>query len=65
VSLWVFHGAQDDIVPIHHSEVMVDALKKAGADVRFTIYPDVKHESWEKAFAEPQLLPWLFSHKRK
>lgn len=65
VSLWVFHGAQDDVVPIHHSKVMVDALKKAGADVRFTVYPDVKHESWEKVFAEPHLLPWLFSHRRK
>jgi predicted peptidase len=65
VSLWVFHGAQDDVVPIHHSEVMVDALKKAGADVKFTVYPDVQHESWENAFAEPKLLPWLFSHKRK
>jgi predicted peptidase len=64
VSLWVFHGAEDDVVPIHHSEVMVEALKKAGADVRFTAYPDVKHESWEQAFAEPDLLPWLFSHHR-
>jgi predicted peptidase len=65
VSLWVFHGAQDDVVPVHHSEVMVNALKKAGADVRFTVYPDVKHESWVQAFAEPDLLPWLFSHRRK
>jgi predicted peptidase len=64
VSLWVFHGAQDDVVPSRHSEVMVDALKKAGADVRFTVYPDVKHESWVQAFAEPDLLPWLFSHRR-
>jgi predicted peptidase len=65
VSLWVFHGAKDDVVPIHHSEVMVDALKKAGGDVRFTVYPEVQHESWEQAFAEPNLLPWLFSHRRK
>lgn len=65
VSLWVFHGEQDDVVPVRHSEVMVNALKKAGADVRFTVYPEVKHESWEKAFAEPDLLPWLFSNKRK
>jgi predicted peptidase len=62
VSLWVFHGAEDDVVSIHHSQVMVEALKKAGADVRFTIYPDVKHESWDRAFAEPDLLPWLFLH---
>lgn len=64
VSLWVFHGAKDDLVPSCHSQVMVDALKKAGADVRFTLYPDVMHESWVPAFAEPELLPWLFSHTR-
>lgn len=65
VSLWVFHGAKDDVVSIHHSEVMVDSLKKAGANVRFTVYPEVQHDSWEQAFVEPELLPWLFSHSRK
>jgi hypothetical protein len=44
---------------------MVDALKKAGAEVRFTLYPGVNHNSWDSAFAEPDLLPWLFSHKKK
>lgn len=65
VNLWVFHGAKDDVVPPSYSQVMVDALKKAGADIRFTVYPDVMHESWVQAFAEPELLPWLFSHTRK
>lgn len=65
MSLWVFHGAKDDLVPLHYSEIMVEALKKAGADVRFTVYPDVMHESWGPAFAEPELLSWLFSHSRK
>ena len=65
VSLWVFHGAKDDVVPVKHSETMVSALKKAGADVRVSVYPDVMHNSWVPAFAEPDLLPWLFSHSRK
>jgi len=65
VSLWIFHGAKDNVVSLHHSEVMVNALKKAGANVRFTVYPEVQHESWEQAFAEPELLPWLFLHSRK
>lgn len=64
VSLWIFHGAKDDIVPPHHSEKMVKALRDGGADVRFTLYPDVNHNSWDNAFAEPELLPWLFSQKK-
>ncbi len=63
--LWVFHGAKDDVVPVQYSEMMVDALKKAGADIRFTVYPNVRHDSWVPAFAEADLLPWLFSHSRK
>ena len=64
VSLWVFHGAKDDVVPVKHSETMVRALKNAGADVRVSVYPDVMHNSWVPAFAEPDLLPWLFYHSR-
>jgi hypothetical protein len=38
----------------------------AGAkDVTYSEYPGVGHDSWNNAFAEPKLLPWLFSHKKK
>ena len=36
---WVFHGAKDEAVPLQQSQEMVDALKAAGSDVRFTVYP--------------------------
>lgn len=61
---WVFHGAKDDVVPPYHSENMVEALKKAKAKVKFTLYPNANHNSWDPAFAEPELLSWLFSQKR-
>lgn len=64
-SWWIFHGAKDDVVLPHHSEVMVDALKAARASVKFTLFPNANHNSWDPAFAEPGLLPWLFSQKRK
>lgn len=60
-NLWVFHGEQDNVVLPSYSEEMVAALKAAGADVKFTLYPDAKHNSWDPAFAEPDLLKWLFS----
>jgi len=62
--IWVFHGAADDVVPVANSRIMVDALKTAGAKVKYTEYPGVKHDSWKNAFAEPELLPWLFAKKR-
>jgi len=60
-SWWIFHGADDDVVPAKYSEQMAEALKKIGADVKLTVYPDVKHDSWTNTFAEPKLLEWLFS----
>jgi len=61
---WIFHGDMDNIVPIDGSEEIYKALKKHNADVKFTVYPNVRHDSWTNAFAEPKLLPWLFSKSR-
>ena len=44
---------------------MAKALKKAGAKVKFTLYPEANHNSWDAAFAEPELIPWLFSQKKQ
>jgi predicted peptidase len=62
-ALWVFHGAKDDIVSPKNSRSVVDALEELMADVRYTEYPEANHNSWDPAFAEPELLPWLFSNK--
>lgn len=63
-SWWIFHGAKDDVVPPALSEEMNQALLNAGAKVKFTLFPDADHNSWDQAFAEPGLLPWLFSQHR-
>jgi predicted peptidase len=63
--LWVFHGAKDQVVGPEHSVQMVEALLKAGANPSFTLFDNYNHNSWDGAFAEPELLPWLFSHRKK
>ena len=60
-SWWIFHGEVDAVVPVISSQQIYDALKAEGADVKLTIYPGVNHDSWTNAFAEPDLLKWLFS----
>jgi len=59
--VWIFHGRADDSVPVEYSRNMNEALKAAGGDVHYTEYPGVGHNSWDKAYAEPQLMPWLLS----
>jgi len=63
-ALWIFHGADDDVVPVHFSRQFYQKLKKLGADVRYTEYTGVRHESWVNAFHEKDLLPWLFSKSK-
>lgn len=65
VPVWIFHGEQDSVVPVSYSQEIAKALEDAGANVRFTLYPKVDHDSWVQAFGEPELLPWLFSKKKE
>ena len=62
--IWVFHGGADNVVPVSNSRLMSNTLRQAGAKVKYTEYPGVGHNSWDKAFAEPDFLEWLFAQER-
>ena len=64
VPIWIFHGANDKVVPTKHSRDLNAALKQARAVVKYTEYPGVGHGSWMKAYGEPELWNWMFSLKR-
>jgi len=61
---WVFHGAADGVIPVEESRRVVDVLRAAGADVRYTEYPGAGHNSWDQAYSEPDLPSWLLGRKR-
>ncbi|MHA6247497.1 prolyl oligopeptidase family serine peptidase [Pontibacter sp. CAU 1760] len=62
--IWVFYGEEDSLVPVEHSRIMARAIERKGGNVKLTVYPSVNHNSWENAFKEPELLPWLFSQEK-
>ena len=64
VPAWVFHGGKDGVVPIKRSEEMVEAMKKANVEVKFTVYPEAGHNAWTETYANPELYEWLLKHKR-
>lgn len=62
--LWIFHGAKDPTISVNVSREVVQALRDAGGNPKYTEYPEAKHNSWEKAYREPELIEWLFAQKR-
>lgn len=62
--VWNFHGDADATVPIAVSRARVAAMRNAGAHPLHTEYAGVGHNSWEWAYTEPALVPWMFSQRR-
>ncbi len=62
--IWAFHGAKDDIVPLSESVTMVEAVKKMGGKVEFTVYPDAAHDSWTETYHNAALYDWFLNYSR-
>lgn len=63
--IWAFHGALDPVVPVMRTQLMVRLVKEAGGDVKYTEYPEAKHDSWVQAYADEDAIKWLFKQHLK
>lgn len=57
--IWFFHGQEDEIVQPKYAQRLFRKLKRNGRETIFTLYPGVNHNSWDLAFKEQELIPWL------
>jgi predicted peptidase len=64
ISFWLFHGDKDQIVPVQYSRNYFARLKEGNSDAKYTEYPGVRHNSWNCAFKEKELVPWMLSKRR-
>jgi predicted peptidase len=62
--VWIFHGADDGIVPVSESRRMARALGDAGGDVWYTEYERVGHDAWIRAYADEAFISWLLAQRR-
>jgi predicted peptidase len=63
--VWALHGDRDDVVIPEGSFAMARAIRACGGrQSRLTIYPDLGHNAWDPAYADPALYLWLLSHRR-
>ncbi len=64
IPMWIFHGEEDGVVSVQYSRDMVARIRKFNKSLRYTEYPETNHNSWDRAFAEPDLLSWLFLNEK-
>ncbi len=64
IPIRVYHGRRDDVVPLSQSEAMVNSIRLQGGNVEFTIYDDLGHNCWDRAFEETDLIKWLVASER-
>jgi predicted peptidase len=63
--IWVFHGDQDNVIPIKRSTEMVDAIRAAGGtQIRYTTLEHVGHNSWSAAYSTPEIYEWLLQQNK-
>jgi len=60
----IFHGDADSIIPVEQSRTMVAALRDEGCEVRYTEYRGMGHNSWDAAYRDPELMPWMLGQRR-
>lgn len=64
--LWAVHGAADQVVPVESTRRMIDALRQAGGNPKYTELPGVGHNCWTETYQDPKgPIPWMFQQKRK
>ncbi len=61
---WIFHGADDPVVPVKFSEDAHAALTRLGAPVKISVYPGVGHDSWTRTYEDEGFWKWLLAQHR-
>lgn len=64
IPVWIFHGEDDNVVPVSNSQRIYEALVEAGGTPKLTIYAGVGHDSWTRTYEDSDLWKWLFAQKR-
>ncbi len=60
LKIWIFHSADDRIVPVSGSRKMFEALAQtAGRRIRYTEYKSGGHNAWDRALTTPGLIEWV------
>lgn len=61
--VWLFHGEQDEVVPVQQTVAAYEVLQALNPEVKLTLYPQAGHDSWTQTFENDQIYEWLLSYQ--
>jgi predicted peptidase len=61
--VWAFHSDDDHLVPVQQARDLVKAWRDHGGTAKYTEYSGLRHSSWKKAYAEPEMFDWLLRQR--
>ena len=64
IPIWLFHGAEDKVVPVENSELIYDLLKPINPEIKITIYQGINHNSWEMTYNNQNIYDWMLKYKK-
>ena len=64
IPCWCWHGDKDTAVKVEKSRELIEAMKKLGANPRYTELEFIGHNSWDAAYASPELTEWMMKQKK-
>ncbi|HEU0142196.1 MAG TPA: hypothetical protein VFQ79_20915 [Bryobacteraceae bacterium] len=64
VPIWIFHGVQDQGMPVAYARMLAAGLQQLGRDVRYTEYANRGHGAWIPAYENPDFWMWLIRQQK-
>ncbi|MFZ6010508.1 MAG: fibronectin type III domain-containing protein [Bacteroidota bacterium] len=64
IPLWIFQGGQDLNPTPSKTESYIRKFRSGGAIVRYSLYPNLGHGTWNTAYKEPEFFSWMLSKNK-
>jgi predicted peptidase len=66
IPIWTAHGDADRAVGVDRTRRLVEAVKQADGNIKYTEYKGVGHNSWTPFYTDKKgVVPWMFEQRRK
>ena len=62
--IWIFQGGLDKRPTPAFTQNIINNLKKAGAVVRYSLYTDLGHNVWNRAYSQADYFSWILSKNK-
>ncbi|WP_296623126.1 GDSL-type esterase/lipase family protein [Marivirga sp.] len=59
IPMWVFQGGKDSNPTVSQTNSLVRWFEEMGGSVRYTLYENLGHGTWNTAYKEPDFFSWI------